>query len=142
MIQASELVSSDALRRYDDNGDPIYSTHEQVLLTLRWFGWVTAERVCEALGLDLNAPLLYPERSRYSKALHYWVKRGRVEQRHDFDVVEYKLIHPSQWPVEQTCCSRCSAAVVAGKTMCQRHLDWERDYKRRSRESTPSLRVA
>lgn len=129
MISASELVSSEALRRYDDNGDPVYTTYERVLLALRWFGWCTAERVYEALDVDEDD---WHERQNHSKALQYWVKRGRIEKRRDGDVVEYRLIPPRQWQT-QTECARCSSPVVSGKTMCQRHLDWERDYKARRR---------
>lgn len=131
MIRARELVSAEALRRYDDNGDPVYSTHERVLLALRWFGWTTAERLYDALEID-PAPHFYDERQKTSSALAYWVKRARVERRHDGRVVEYRLIHPSRWG-EAVQCARCSTDRVAGKTMCQRHLDWERDYKARRR---------
>lgn len=132
MIQAHELVSAEALRRYDDSGDPVYTTYERVLLTLRWFDWCSAERLCEALGLDLDEPRVWPERHLYALALAYWVKRGRVEKRYDRTVVEYRLLAPSRW-VTQTVCTRCPLAVVPGKTMCQQHLDYERDYKRRRR---------
>ena len=129
MIPARELLSAEALKRYDDNGDPVYSTYERVLLALRWFGWASAERVYEALEIDA-APV--EQRQLYSKAIQYWVKRGRVEVRHDFELVEYRLIHPRQWQ-EQTACTRCPSPTVEGKTMCQRHLDWEREYNVRRR---------
>lgn len=141
MIRASELVGVEATRRYDDNGDPVYSTHEQVLLALRWFGWCTAERIYEALGIEgehgYGTELwkqMYAEHQKYSKAIAYWVKRGRVEQRRQFGVVEYRLVHPSRWnEVEAVECTRCPQPRVEGKTMCQKHLDWERDYKAKRR---------
>jgi hypothetical protein len=129
VIPARELVGAEALRRYDDNGDPVYTTYERVLLAMRWFGWCTAERVYEALEVEDDD---WTARQNHSKAIQYWVKRGRVAKRHDHDVVEYRLIHPSQWQALAVC-TRCSSAVVDGKTMCQRHLDWEREYKARRR---------
>lgn len=136
MIAASQLVGSAALTRYDDHGDPVYSTHERVLLTLRWFGWASAERLYEALDLDdnwHNKRSLYQERQKISSALAYWVKRGRIETRPLRDrLLEYRLIPPSQWG-DAVSCSRCSEHRVTGKTMCQRHLDWERNYKAKRR---------
>lgn len=126
MIAARELVSAEALSRYDDNGDPVYTTYERVLLTLRWFGWCTADDVFNALDLDRT------EHQNYSGAIRYWVKRGRVESRRDVDVVEYRLLRPSQWQAAITC-TRCPSVRVDGRTMCQRHLDWEREYKARQR---------
>jgi hypothetical protein len=35
--------------------------------------------------------------------------------------------------LERRECVRCKQDAVSGKTMCQRHLDWERDYKARMR---------
>lgn len=131
MIPARELVSAEALRRYDEDGEPVYSTHERVLLTLRWFGWVTAERLYEALDID-PSPHFYDERQKHSVAIRYWIKRGRVEQRHDRGLVEYRLIHPSKWG-DPPQCMRCPSTPVEGKTMCQRHLDYERDYKAKRR---------
>lgn len=133
MIHARELLSFDALSRYDDNGDPVYSTYERVLLALRWFGWCTADDLFGALDLD-DPSQTWRERGAYSKAIQYWVKRGRVEQRGERELSEYRLIHPKQWH-EQTVCTRCPTEVVDGRTMCQRHLDWEREYKVRRRAS-------
>lgn len=78
MIPASELVSAEALRRYDDSGDPVYTTAERIVLTLRWWDWAAAAQVREALGLD-NADEI--DRQRYKVALGRLVKRGIVEAR-------------------------------------------------------------
>ncbi len=123
VIPARELVSAEALRRYDDNGEPMYSTYERVLLCLRWFDWCSAERMYDALDVED-----YETRQLYDKALRYWIKRGRVARNGD----AYKLLRPAQWG-EATECARCPAPRVEDKTMCQRHLDWEREYKQRKR---------
>jgi hypothetical protein len=75
MIRASELISAEALRRYDDNGEPVYTTTERILLTLRWFGWISSEGLREALGL-LDAD--EDTRTRFKNALGRLVKRGIV----------------------------------------------------------------
>lgn len=132
MIPLRHLISPEALRRYDDDGEPVYTTHERVLMALRWFDWCTAERLCEAVGIDINEPAQYQERQKYSSALAYWHKRGRVEKRHDRGVVEYRLLPVRRWG-DAVQCVRCPADRVPGRTMCQRHLDWEREYKQRRR---------
>lgn len=127
MISPRELIGAAALMRYDDDGEPVYTTHERVLLALRWFGWCSLERLYESLDADD-----YGDRQRLYKAAEYWVKRGRVVRRHDVSLLEYRLLAPSQWE-RGTACVRCPAMRVDGRTMCQRHLDWERDYKAQRR---------
>ena len=76
MIAARHLVSSEALRRYDDTGDPVYTTAERIVLALRWFDWVSADelRLVLDVGDDIDA-------QRYKVALGRLVKRGIVEAR-------------------------------------------------------------
>ena len=81
MLKQTDLISAEALRRYDDNGEPMYSTAERIVLALRWFGWVSMFGLADALGMeDMNAL----ERKRFQTALWRLVKRGVVQIRGEF----------------------------------------------------------
>jgi hypothetical protein len=78
MIRAESLIGGAARRRYADDGSPDYSAPEMILLRLRWFDWVTADTIREALELDGQPER---ERNRFSSALSKLLKTGRVERR-------------------------------------------------------------
>lgn len=125
MIRLSELLSAEALRRYDDDGEPVYTTGERVLITLRWFDWASSERVIEALGLDLADRF---ERARYLHSLLYFVERGRVETRNHLGTVEFRLlVTAKRMPV--TKCRRCTQPPMPGFVLCAKHLEWQRENK-------------
>lgn len=128
MIHARELVSQEALRRYDDDGDPVYTTGERLLLTMRWFDWCTAEQITEALGLDEPA-----EMNRFQNALQYWSHIGRIERRG----CEYRLVHPKQWPAQIETCkhSACKRPRAGTRVLCEHHLEIARSYRKRKYES-------
>lgn len=146
MMAISELVSSEALRRYDDNGDPVYSPIERLLLALRWFDWASSERIFESLDLD-TADL--KGRDKYRQALCRLVARQRVERRETFGLLEYRLARVQPRIAERTesiwrlsreererlgLCLRCDNDPVPGKKQCQLHLDKQKaaNVKRRS----------
>jgi hypothetical protein len=148
MRDPRELVSSEALRRYDDNGDPVYSPIERVLLALRWFDWASSARIMEALELEA-ADL--KERERYVTALSRLVTRGRVERRGaSLSWFEYRLAAKQPVIRERSepawrlgreerqqlgLCLRCDSLPVPGRRQCQHHLDLQSGTNRRRRAS-------
>jgi hypothetical protein len=135
VIQVRELLSADAMRRYDDNGEPAYTSYERVLLCLRWFDWASTERMFEALGMESSTG---DERDSYWSALNYYVKAGKIEKRTNYGVKEYRLVAPSK-RVAVTVCRRCSSEVVPGYVLCDRHLEWQRKNKN-ARQQRPDTK--
>lgn len=78
MLRQSQLVSAAALSRYDDSGDPVYTTAERIVLALRWFGWISADGLRDALEI---ADADDVEKKRYVQSIARLVKRGVVEER-------------------------------------------------------------
>lgn len=133
MIPIAELVSVEALRRYDDTGEPAYTCFERVLITLRWFDWATCGTIIDALGVDVDDRL---ERQRYESALRYWFRHGRIARRprlNDWPAVfEYRLLAPSEWTDVESC-RRCSRPRAIGSVLCDVHKAWQRENKRARR---------
>jgi hypothetical protein len=145
VIAIRELVSAEALRRYDDSGEPLYTTTERVLLTLRWFDWATAATLRTALGLDDADEV---DKARYTRALHDLVKQGRVEKRGILGWHEYRLApqqpalyvpvppvrtYPPPREKPEVECRKCRCERVPGRVLCERHLQWDKSRARRNR---------
>jgi hypothetical protein len=75
VIPARELVSAEAFRRYDDDGEPVYTPTERVLMALRWFGWVSADDLWVALDMPEAGTR---DRNKHAVTLCQLVKKGRV----------------------------------------------------------------
>jgi hypothetical protein len=145
MRDPRELISSEALRRYDDNGDPVYSPIERILLALRWFDWATPERIVEALDLE---DVGWKERERYASALSRLVARKRLDRRGTHMRYEYRLaarqpvireVVEKSWRlgrkerVQLGLCLRCDSSPAPGKKQCQAHLDMQTAANRKRR---------
>lgn len=77
-VAIEALIGRDARRRYDECGDPVYTPSEQILIAIRWFGWVDKRELLDALDLTDCGITIY---NRYSQALSRLVEQGRVERR-------------------------------------------------------------
>lgn len=147
MRDARELITSEALRRYDDNGDPVYSPIERILLALRWFDWASTDRIIEALDLEDAG---WRERERYATALSRLTSRRRLDRRGTHMNYEYRLA--TKQPVIREyaepqhrlgrderqllgLCLRCDSERMPGKQQCQVHLDAQRAANQRRRAS-------
>lgn len=126
MIPISELISVEALRRYDDDGEPVYTTRERLLLALRWFGWVSSADLSDAL--DIGEGVYLPMRQRYQTALQGLLADGLVMQRGERGAHEYRLAAYRQDKADT--CRRCSSAPSPGHVLCPRHVEWQRSNKR------------
>lgn len=114
MIAPRELVSVEALRRYDDNGEPVYTTTERILLALRWWDWVTATDLFDALEIDRSD---HRTRWTYSMSLRRLTDRGRVECRDDRF---YRLasVQPDVKQAKEPTCANCANPPEPGRSRC------------------------
>jgi hypothetical protein len=115
MIRLDKLIP-DAVRRYDEDGEPLYTRPELVLKVLNRRGESTATDILD----DLNAS--DRERFLYSASLASLVKQGRVAIRFDQKLRLYSVRDVSAR-------SRCGCDL-AGR--CERHAEINRV---RARES-------
>lgn len=150
MIPARSLVSAEALRRYDDNGDPVYSPSERILLVLRWYDWISTSDLYERLELNDR------DRGRHQKALERLIASGRVECREVREsyatyVATGRYVRlaavrrepdPEPEPtvrlsrderVRIGLCRRCDSMPVPGHKECAKHLEANRQAQRRRR---------
>lgn len=117
MIPLRELVSSEAARRYDDNGDPMYTPAERILMALRWFDWCDQASLMDAIGVERD------DRNRYSSALSRLVKRGHLERRgREYRLTGGRAVRhtPAPPPLE---CATCDGEPVEGRKICQVCID-------------------
>lgn len=139
MIAASELVSADALSRYDDSGEPALYPAERILLRLRWWGreWCSREELVDALEVGPH------DRWAIDKALERLAAEGRVERIGRFGRAAFRLgvvrtprrVSPGRaaknatrrtWRARQRelgLCVDCSEKAAPGKPQCARHSE-------------------
>lgn len=137
MIPVHELVTAESLRRYDDDGEPVYSPLERIVLILRWWDWIDTLQFRDVLGMDGMSPL---ERNRYESAISRAIKSGRIERmrvsgsdsRNSYTTTLIRLARKQPGPVKtieriehtEGTCKRCgSRPRVDGKSKCQPCLD-------------------
>lgn len=93
-VALEKLIGGASLRRYDEEGNPVYTPSEELLMRMRWFDWVDKRDLLDALGLDGCGITLF---NRYSQALWRLVEAGRVERRKTVtcmrrgEIYEYRL---------------------------------------------------
>lgn len=134
MIPIRELVTAESLRRYDDDGEPVYSPLERIVIVLRWWDWIDTLQLREVLGMDGMSP---HERNRYESAISRAIKSGRIEKRTERDVRKHsisyvRLARYQPGPVrvaervshEDGVCSHCESRPRAeSRSKCQPCLD-------------------
>lgn len=129
MIQLELLLPPTATFRYDDTGEPAYSTWERLLMTMRWLEWPTIGEIYDAMCADDSET-----RADVAAGIRYFVRKGKIAQRGAQRHQEYMLI-ASAFPKRATGprCARCCSAAAPGKASCQRHLDYDAGRNRKAR---------
>ncbi len=97
MIPAHKLIPSQSLRRYDEDGEPLYTATERVLLAMRRFDydWVEATDVFDAMELYTRQ---HNGRNACDRALSRLVENGRVER--DGRYVRLARVQPAMIHIE------------------------------------------
>ncbi len=151
MKRLAELLPVAALTRYDENGDPLYTRPERVLVELNKHGWTFAVDLLDALEIPDD------ERDLYSAALSALVQQKRVEVRRDHGWRMYRIAEVQ--PQRRACacdrhgrcakhaeirkskrvlktpdmCDQCRLPATCGKR-CEFHAQQNRDRARRQWE--------
>lgn len=135
MLSLSTLLGPIAPYRYDDEGEPAYTSPERVLRVLRRFDWATFEEIQIALESMTARDL--------STALSRLVKQGKVQRRRLARCTNLFRLDPTAFAprraprvadLKRCGRTRCPRMAVDGRSSCQHHLDTSRELSARTRD--------
>ena len=126
MLSLSDVLPASALTRYDDHGEPAYTTYERLLIAMRRMAWSTRDEIFDAMEAHETE-----DRRLLRCAIAWFVRDGKIESRGVGYSREFRLCAAAfVRRVDVAKCKRCQLPATPGMALCAFHRDWQNEYKR------------